>query len=208
MRRRCCPTFASPALAVLDSVPRWRAARWRCLPWVQGRSWPLPPCCQRRLSTGRWCFTAGLHPRFRTDSDLNLPAKGGGLDSIVPGVRHETRSIGSLEKRLVQAESRSTQAKAAAEKAATQTARAGDGKASSFNPDIGLNLQGALTKTTRDPATWTVSGSKRLVFAYLAGAAAYAAGLGLSLYADLPAGALVVCCLGLLAFGGIARIKA
>lgn len=57
-------------------------------------------------------------------------------------------------------------------------------------------------------ATRALSGPKRLVVAYLAGAAAYLAGLGLSLYADLPAGALVVCCLGLMAFGGIARIKA
>lgn len=57
-------------------------------------------------------------------------------------------------------------------------------------------------------ATRAVSGTKRLAVAYLMGAAAYAAGLGLSLYADLPAGAMVVCCLGLMAFGGIARIKA
>jgi zinc/manganese transport system permease protein len=56
-------------------------------------------------------------------------------------------------------------------------------------------------------ATRAVSGKKRLAVAYLMGATAYAAGLGLSLYADLPAGAMVVCCLGLMAFGGIARIK-
>jgi hypothetical protein len=66
--------------------------------------------------------------------------------------------INALEKRLVQAESTSTLAKAAADKASTQTARAGEGKASSFNPEIGLNLQGALTRTTRDPATWTMLG--------------------------------------------------
>ena len=66
--------------------------------------------------------------------------------------------INALEKRLVQAESTSSQAKAAADKATTQTARAGDGKAGSFNPEIGLNLQGALTRTTRDPATWTMQG--------------------------------------------------
>jgi hypothetical protein len=66
--------------------------------------------------------------------------------------------IDALEKRLAQAEATSTQARAAADKAATQTARAGDGKANAFNPEIGLNLQGALTKTTRDPATWTMRG--------------------------------------------------
>lgn len=57
-------------------------------------------------------------------------------------------------------------------------------------------------------ATRAMSGSKRLAAAYLTGAAGYAVGLWLSLYADLPAGATVVCCLGLMAFGGIARIKA
>ena len=35
------------------------------------------------------------------------------------------------------------------------------------------------------------------------GAAGYAAGLGLSLYADLPAGATVVCCLCLLTLAGL-----
>ncbi|MBI5108566.1 MAG: metal ABC transporter permease [Rhodocyclales bacterium] len=57
-------------------------------------------------------------------------------------------------------------------------------------------------------ATRVLSGRRRLVVAYLLGVGAYAAGLGLSLYADLPAGAMVVCCLGLMAFGGLARIKA
>ena len=66
--------------------------------------------------------------------------------------------IEALERRLVQAEATSTQAKTTADKAATQTARAGEGKANAFNPEIGLNLQGALTKTTRDPANWTMQG--------------------------------------------------
>lgn len=54
--------------------------------------------------------------------------------------------IEALEKRLVQTESASTQAKAAADKAATQTARAGEGKANAFNPEIGLVLQGRMTR--------------------------------------------------------------
>ena len=57
-------------------------------------------------------------------------------------------------------------------------------------------------------ATSAMSGRRRLVVAYLAGAAGYALGLGLSLRADLPAGAVVVCCLGLMAIGGLVRIKA
>ncbi|MBK7015661.1 MAG: metal ABC transporter permease [Sulfuritalea sp.] len=57
-------------------------------------------------------------------------------------------------------------------------------------------------------ATSAMSGRRRLVVAYLAGAAGYALGLGLSLRADLPAGAVVVCCLGLIAIGGLVRIKA
>ncbi|MDP2826742.1 MAG: hypothetical protein Q8O52_29150 [Sulfuritalea sp.] len=66
--------------------------------------------------------------------------------------------IDALEKRLVQAESTSTQAKTAADNAATKVARQGDGKASAFNPEIGLNLQGALTSTKLNPATWTLRG--------------------------------------------------
>ncbi|MBK8759721.1 MAG: metal ABC transporter permease [Sulfuritalea sp.] len=57
-------------------------------------------------------------------------------------------------------------------------------------------------------ATSAMSGRRRLVVAYLAGAAGYALGLGFSLRADLPAGAVVVCCLGLIAIGGLVRIKA
>lgn len=54
--------------------------------------------------------------------------------------------IATLENRLQQTENVSTQARAAAESAATQVARQGDGKASAFNPEIGLVLQGRATK--------------------------------------------------------------
>jgi uncharacterized protein len=54
--------------------------------------------------------------------------------------------IAALENRLQQTENVSTQAKAAADNAATQVARRGDGKASAFNPEIGLVLQGRATK--------------------------------------------------------------
>ncbi len=52
-------------------------------------------------------------------------------------------------------------------------------------------------------ATRAFSGLRRIVFACLVGAVGYAAGLGLSLYLDLPAGATVVCCLCLLTLAGL-----
>ncbi|OHC65864.1 MAG: hypothetical protein A2040_17025 [Rhodocyclales bacterium GWA2_65_19] len=56
-------------------------------------------------------------------------------------------------------------------------------------------------------ATRALPGRRRVLLAYLVGAAGYAAGLGLSLYADLPAGATVVCCLCLLALVGLAVFR-
>ncbi|MDZ4255299.1 MAG: metal ABC transporter permease [Sulfuritalea sp.] len=56
-------------------------------------------------------------------------------------------------------------------------------------------------------ATRALDGRHRVVSGYLVGAAAYAAGLGLSLYADLPAGATVVSCLCLAAFAGLLLFK-
>jgi zinc/manganese transport system permease protein len=53
-------------------------------------------------------------------------------------------------------------------------------------------------------ATRALDGRRRMLAAYLVGAAGYALGLGLSLCVDLPAGATVVCCLCLLALGGLA----
>jgi len=52
-------------------------------------------------------------------------------------------------------------------------------------------------------ATRVLSGGRRIFIGYLTGAAGYAVGLGLSLYADLPAGATVVCCLCLTAIAGL-----
>lgn len=56
-------------------------------------------------------------------------------------------------------------------------------------------------------ATRALDGGRRIVGSYLVGTAAYAAGLGLSLYADLPAGATVVSCLCLAAFAGLLLFK-
>ncbi len=54
--------------------------------------------------------------------------------------------VDALEQRLAQADRGRTQAPAPAARAA------------SFNPEIGLNLQGALTSTRLDPASWTLQG--------------------------------------------------
>lgn len=56
-------------------------------------------------------------------------------------------------------------------------------------------------------ATRAFNGARRIVVAYLIGAAGYAMGLGLSLYVDLPAGATVVCCLCLLTLVGLGFFK-
>ena len=50
-------------------------------------------------------------------------------------------------------------------------------------------------------------GRRRIAVAWLTGAAGYAAGLGLSLLADLPAGAAIVCCLCLLALMGLCGFR-
>jgi zinc/manganese transport system permease protein len=57
-------------------------------------------------------------------------------------------------------------------------------------------------------ATRAFQGRRRILTAYLVGATGYALGLGLSLLADLPAGATVVCCLCLLALGGLCMFGA
>jgi hypothetical protein len=76
-------------------------------------------------------------PAVASDADLKALR-----EEIAQMKQAYEQRIESLEKRLVQTESTSTQAKAVADKAATQTARVGDGKASAFNPEIGLVLQG------------------------------------------------------------------
>lgn len=95
----------------------------------------------------------GALPALAADADLQSLR-----EEIAQMRKSYEQRIEALEKRLVQAEATSTQARTAADQAATQTARAGEGKANAFNPEIGLNLQGALTKTTRDPASWTMQG--------------------------------------------------
>jgi zinc/manganese transport system permease protein len=57
-------------------------------------------------------------------------------------------------------------------------------------------------------ATCALRGRRRILAAYLVGTTGYALGLGASLLADLPAGATVVCCLCLLALGGLCMFGA
>jgi zinc/manganese transport system permease protein len=56
-------------------------------------------------------------------------------------------------------------------------------------------------------ATRALSGRLRTPAAFLVAALAYAAGLGISLTVDLPAGAAVVCALGVAAIGGLLLFK-
>jgi zinc/manganese transport system permease protein len=56
-------------------------------------------------------------------------------------------------------------------------------------------------------ATRALDGRLRVAISYLVGVAAYALGLGLSLYVDLPAGATVVCCMCLLALAGLGFLR-
>ena len=56
-------------------------------------------------------------------------------------------------------------------------------------------------------ATRSLPGRPRISFAFLVGGLAYAAGLGISLTADLPAGAAVVCALGVAAIGSLFLFK-
>lgn len=63
--------------------------------------------------------------------------------------------IDALEKRLVTAEQAVPAAVAAV--SASAPPRAGNA-ATGFNPEVSLILQGAMTSTSRDPATWTMQG--------------------------------------------------
>jgi len=56
-------------------------------------------------------------------------------------------------------------------------------------------------------ATRGLRGGSRSLVAFVSGALAYAAGLAVSLAADLPAGAAVVCLLGMAAIGGLCLFK-
>jgi len=74
--------------------------------------------------------------------------------------------IDALESRLGQAETLTAKVKATAETAMTSVAQGNvaqgmgrsDSKAASFNPEVSLILQGAMTRMERNPTTWAVQG--------------------------------------------------
>lgn len=86
----------------------------------------------------------------------SLPASAAGddlkalRDEIAQMKQAYEQRIAALEGRLKQAETTSGEARAVAEKTATQVARAGDGKASGFNPEIGMTLQGRYRRADGD----------------------------------------------------------
>jgi hypothetical protein len=88
----------------------------------------------------------GSLPASASDADMKALR-----DDIAQMKKAYEQRINALEQRLLQTET-------SAVAAANQPARSGEGKANAFNPEIGLNLQGALTSTKRDPATWTMQG--------------------------------------------------
>ena len=97
----------------------------------------------------------GVLASFPAAADAGLQAL---REEIAQMRKSYEQRIDALEKRLAQAESTSIQARTAADSAASKAARQGDAKAGGFNPEISLTLQGALTRTQRDPATWTLQG--------------------------------------------------
>jgi hypothetical protein len=91
-------------------------------------------------------------PASAADADLKSLR-----DEIAQMKQAYEQRIAALENRLAQAETTSPQAKAVADKLATQTTRTGEGKANSFNPEIGLVLQGQA-KSMKDVPERAVSG--------------------------------------------------
>jgi hypothetical protein len=107
------------------------------------------------------CGVLASIPTSAADADLQA------LREEIAQIKKATaQRIDALEKRLAQAESTATQTKATVDNAAntapntvaSKVARQPNTKADGFNPEISLTLQGALTKTQRDPATWTMQG--------------------------------------------------
>ncbi|MDA8258694.1 MAG: TonB-dependent receptor [Betaproteobacteria bacterium] len=89
------------------------------------------------------CGVLANFPAAAADADLQALR-----EEIAQMRKSYEQRIDALEQRLTQAETGRAQTSAAAP--AT--------RAASFNPEIGLNLQGALTSTRIDPASWTLQG--------------------------------------------------
>lgn len=92
------------------------------------------------------CGVLASFPAAAADADLQALR-----EEIAQMKKSYEQRIDALEQRLAQAETGRAPAPAAAPAASTA-------RAASFNPEIGLNLQGALTSTKLDPASWTLQG--------------------------------------------------
>ncbi|MCM2289733.1 MAG: TonB-dependent receptor [Sulfuritalea sp.] len=93
------------------------------------------------------CGVLASFPAAAADADLQALR-----EEIAQMKKSYEQRIDALEQRLAQAET----ARAPASPAAAPAPSAN--RAGGFNPEIGLNLQGALTSTKLDPATWTLQG--------------------------------------------------
>ena len=97
------------------------------------------------------CGVLASFPAAAADPDLQALR-----EEIAQMKRSYEQRIDALEKRLASAEATAGKAAPPAESApATAGAR---GAATGFNPEISLILQGAMTKTQREPSTWTLQG--------------------------------------------------
>jgi hypothetical protein len=92
------------------------------------------------------CGVLASFPAAAADPDLQALR-----EEIAQMKRSYEQRIDALEQRLAKAETMRAPAAPAAPAPSTT-------RAASFNPEIGLNLQGALTSTKLDPASWTLQG--------------------------------------------------
>ncbi len=97
------------------------------------------------------CGVLASFPAAAADPDLQA------LREEIAQMKHSyEQRINALEKRLAGAEASASAAVPAS--ARTAPGASARGAASGFNPEVSLILQGAMTKSQREPATWTLQG--------------------------------------------------
>jgi hypothetical protein len=97
------------------------------------------------------CGVLASFPAAAADPDLQA------LREEIAQMKHSyEQRINALEKRLAGAEASASAAVPAS--AGTAPGASARGAASGFNPEVSLILQGAMTKSQREPATWTLQG--------------------------------------------------
>lgn len=99
------------------------------------------------------CGVLASLPASAADADLQALR-----EEIAQMKKAYEQRINALEQRLVQAENSSARVEAKAASVASTAGRQAEAKASAFNPELSLILQGALTKMQREPANWTLQG--------------------------------------------------